>query len=150
MYLICGKRYDFIAFISVCFICSLYIAGLIAGISAKPFASATFGMPLKASAYQSAAPMRPVVVHSEKPKKNSGDNFKRWQQKMLFYLTTLHLASYLRVDAPVVDEDHPDTARRIAYDQWTQGDFLCRNYVFGGLVDELNNMYYKAKTVEEL
>ena len=27
--------------------------------------------------------------HVERPKKFSGLNFKRWQQKMMFYLTTL-------------------------------------------------------------
>ena len=32
------------------------------------------------------------VHHSEKLEKFNGLNFKRWQQKMLFYLTTLNLA----------------------------------------------------------
>ena len=31
------------------------------------------------------------VNHGEKPEKFSGTDFKRWQQKMLFYLTTLNL-----------------------------------------------------------
>ena len=30
-------------------------------------------------------------THHEKPEKFNGDDFKRWQQKMLFYLTTLNL-----------------------------------------------------------
>ena len=29
------------------------------------------------------------VAHGEKPEKFGGVDFKRWQQKMLFYLTTL-------------------------------------------------------------
>ena len=36
----------------------------------------------------------------EKPKKFDGIEFKRWQQKMLFYLTTLHLAKFLQEDPP--------------------------------------------------
>ena len=40
------------------------------------------------------------VSQAEKPEKFSGTNFKRWQQKMLFYLTTLHLARYLYEEAP--------------------------------------------------
>ncbi|KAK3035211.1 hypothetical protein RJ639_034599 [Escallonia herrerae] len=42
----------------------------------------------------------PYVAHGhgsvglgERPKKFNGKDFKRWQQKMLFYLTTLNLAS---------------------------------------------------------
>ena len=36
-------------------------------------------------------PMIPMV-HVNKPEKFGGTNFKRWQQKMIFYLTTLNLA----------------------------------------------------------
>ena len=32
------------------------------------------------------------INHGEKSKKFNGTEFKRWQQKMLFYLTTLNLA----------------------------------------------------------
>ena len=36
----------------------------------------------------------PVIAgHGEKPEKFNGSDFKRWQQKMLFYLTTLNLAA---------------------------------------------------------
>ena len=34
----------------------------------------------------------------EKPEKFDGIKIKRWQQKMLFYLTTLHLAKFLQED----------------------------------------------------
>ncbi|KAL8458214.1 hypothetical protein ACS0TY_035921 [Phlomoides rotata] len=47
---------------------------------------------------------RSFMVHYEKPEKFSGSNFKRWQQKMLFYLTMLHLVRFLLEDPPVVDE----------------------------------------------
>ncbi|KAL8523273.1 hypothetical protein ACS0TY_013304 [Phlomoides rotata] len=95
---------------------------------------------------------RPFMVHSEKPEKFSGvaSSFKRWQQKMQFYLTTLHLAQFLMEDPLVVDESDTDTARRVAYDQWGHKDFLCRNYVLGGLVDSLYNVYHKARTAKEL
>ncbi|KAL7253495.1 hypothetical protein ACSBR1_007932 [Camellia fascicularis] len=38
--------------------------------------------------------MTAPVNHGEKPEKFSGTDFKRWQQKMLFYLTTLNLARF--------------------------------------------------------
>ena len=50
------------------------------------------------------APSAPIgtapINHGEKPEKFSGLNFKRWQQKMLFYLTTLNLARFLTEDPP--------------------------------------------------
>ncbi|KAL8504453.1 hypothetical protein ACS0TY_015863 [Phlomoides rotata] len=51
--------------------------GFTAGTSANPFVSATSGMPFGALTYQSDSPMRPVMVHSEKPEKFSGGNFMR-------------------------------------------------------------------------
>ncbi|GKE67145.1 hypothetical protein Tco_1521306 [Tanacetum coccineum] len=41
-----------------------------------------------------------VANHAEKPEKFNGQNFKRWQQKMFFYLTTLNLARFLKETAP--------------------------------------------------
>ena len=35
-----------------------------------------------------------TIPHGEKPEKFTGTDFKRWQQKMLFYLTTLGLANF--------------------------------------------------------
>ncbi|KAL2526494.1 Uncharacterized protein Adt_11548 [Abeliophyllum distichum] len=51
---------------------------------------------------QTMAPTGHVTVpvnHGEKSKKFNGLNFKRWQQKMLFYLTSLNLARFLIEDA---------------------------------------------------
>nr|GEZ84237.1 putative cytokinin riboside 5'-monophosphate phosphoribohydrolase LOGL2 [Tanacetum cinerariifolium] len=44
-----------------------------------------------------------IANHDEKPKKFNGQNFKRWQQKMFFYLTTLNLAGFLKETAPEVE-----------------------------------------------
>ena len=49
------------------------------------------------------APM--TVSHGEKPEKFNGTEFKRWQQKMLFYLTTLNLARFLQEDALAFKEN---------------------------------------------
>ena len=39
--------------------------------------------------------------NAEKSEKFKGDNFKRWQQKMIFHLTTLNLAHILKEEYPV-------------------------------------------------
>ena len=56
----------------------------------------------------SILPMATVVSHNEKPTKFSGQNFKTWQQKMLFYLTMLNLAKFLKDDPLTVKEGEVD------------------------------------------
>ena len=82
----------------------------------------------------------------EKPEKIDGTEFKRWQQKMLFYLTTLHLAKFLQEDPP---EPGTDLDSVLVVDAWTQGDFLCRNYVLNGLDDSLYNVYSPITTAKK-
>ena len=86
----------------------------------------------------------------EKPKKFNGLNFKRWQQKMLFYLTTLNLARFLTKDAPNLKEDEHDIQVINAIDSWKHLDFLCKNYVLNGLTDSLYNVYYTKISTKEL
>ena len=69
------------------------------------------------------------VNHGEKSKKFNGVDFERWQQKMLFYLTTLNLARFLKEDAPVPNENEQDQEVVLqvasAIDAWRHSDFLC-------------------------
>ena len=94
------------------------------------------------------APM--TVSHGEKPEKFNGTEFKRWQQKMLFYLTTLNLARFLQEDAPALNEDETDRQVVAAVEAWKHADFLCRNYILNGLDNTLYNVYYAFNTAREL
>ena len=85
------------------------------------------------------APM--IVSHGEKPEKFNGTKFKRWQQKMLFYLTTLNLARFLQEDAPALKEDETDRQVVAAVEAWKHADFLCRYYLLNGLDNTLYNVY---------
>ena len=67
------------------------------------------------------------VSHEEKLEKFNGNDFKRWQQKMLFYLTTLYLAKFLRENAPVCSENEANRQVVVAVDAWKHSDFLCKN-----------------------
>ncbi|KAI3445174.1 hypothetical protein Pfo_001839 [Paulownia fortunei] len=98
----------------------------------------------------SATPALPTPAHREKLEKFTRTNFKRWQQKMLFYLTTLNLVMFLREDAPTVGEGEQDPQKRVAFDAWGHSDFLCRNYILNGLDNILYNVYSSMKTTKEL
>ncbi|KAF3620389.1 hypothetical protein FXO37_33286 [Capsicum annuum] len=50
----------------------------------------------------------PSMAPTEKPEKFAGIDFKRWQQKIFFYLTTLCLQWFTSEDAPEVPEGTSD------------------------------------------
>ncbi|XP_076919848.1 uncharacterized protein LOC143580799 [Bidens hawaiensis] len=90
-----------------------------------------------------------MANHAKKPEKFTGVHFKRWQQKMFFYLTTLNLAQFLEKTAPIPTAQ--DDAQSVsALDAWKHSEFLCRNYVLNSLVDPLYNVYCGIKTAKEL
>ncbi|XP_073138990.1 uncharacterized protein [Henckelia pumila] len=88
----------------------------------------------------SFTPLASSPSQGEKPPKFFGSDFKRWQQKMLFYLTTLSLSRFLKEDPPIVIVGDSDTQRIIAVDAWNHSDFFYRNYILNGLVDTLYSL----------
>ncbi|XP_074569683.1 uncharacterized protein LOC141826336 [Curcuma longa] len=90
------------------------------------------------------------INHAEKPEKFIGMNFKRWQQKMLFYLTTLNLARFLTEEPPKVPEGTLDAQTFNAVEAWKHSEFLCRNYILNCLADALYNVYCTKKSAKEL
>ena len=106
----------------------------------------TMGTPTPVSVASNAVP----INHGEKPEKFNGTEFKRWQQKMFFYLTTLNLARFLHEDAPALNESETDKEGVAAIDAWKHADFLCRNYVLNGLDNTLYNVYSPINTSKEL
>ena len=95
-------------------------------------------------------PIPTHVSHGEKPEKFNRNDFKRWQQKMLFYLTTLNLSKFLREDAPICSENEADLQVVAMVDAWKHSDFLCKNYSLNGLDNTLYNVYSPIKTAREL
>ncbi|KAK3019442.1 hypothetical protein RJ639_004513 [Escallonia herrerae] len=87
-----------------------------------------------------AAPAHGSVGLGERPEKVSGKDFKRWKQKMLFYMTILNLARFLHEDAPDLGEN-PDRQTVAAVDAWKHSDFLCKNYILDRLDNALYNVY---------
>lgn len=57
----------------------------------------------------------PTVYSSQyrKPEKFSGIDFKKCQQKILFYLITLNLAKYLKETMPVINIDYQQSVKAI-------------------------------------
>ena len=88
--------------------------------------------------------------HDEKPEKFKGLDFKRWQQKMLFYLTTMNLAHIVREDVPKTDENPVTKETMLTIDAWKQSDFFFRNYILNRLDDTLYDIYSECKTAKNV
>ncbi|GMP85165.1 hypothetical protein CsSME_00038436 [Camellia sinensis var. sinensis] len=96
--------------------------------------------------------MTPAVLvnHGEKLEKFNGNDFKRWQQKMMFYLATLNLAHFTHEKALALNGGETDQQVVAAVDAWKHGDFLCWNYILNGLDNTLYNVYSVKSTTKEL
>ena len=97
------------------------------------------------------APAMPHVptTHAERPEKFNRKNFKQWQQKMLFNLTTLNLSRYLIEETPMLTAES-DTQMVFAVDAWKHSDYICRNYVLNGLTGLLYDVYSSKVTSKDL
>ena len=83
----------------------------------------------------------PNAKYSEKPELFDGKNFKRWQMKLQFYLTTLKVVDVIASDRPSVPEELV---------VWKQKDYMCRNYILNCLCLELYDVYWSCPTAKEL
>ncbi|KAL0284940.1 UNVERIFIED_CONTAM: hypothetical protein Scaly_2834300 [Sesamum calycinum] len=71
---------------------------------------------------------QPIATQGKRPEKFCGNDFKRWHQKMLFYLTTLNLARFLSEEASVVFEGETDTQKSSAKTARALSESLKKKY----------------------
>lgn len=97
---------------------------------------ASLGIPLFTTIIPANLP-----VNNEKSEKFGRTNFKKWQQKMLFYLTTLNLSKSLNEIAFTLKELESDTQTMAAINVRKYRDFLCQNYILNGIDNKLYNVF---------
>ena len=97
----------------------------------------------------SSKPVTDVSKNDEKPEKFKGIDFKRWQQKMLFYMTTMNLTHIIQEECPK-PTDLTSKKSMMTIDAWKNFDFLCRNYILNRLDDTLYDMYSLCNFAKEL
>ncbi|CAL1388160.1 unnamed protein product [Linum trigynum] len=84
------------------------------------------------------------AVDINRPFRFVGVNFRRWRQKMEFYLTTKKLAHCL-TSMPVELPEEATDEERAASAREREHDFLCKNYILNGLADDLYDYYANSK-----
>ena len=92
-----------------------------------------------------------------KLEKFEGQDFRRWQKKMHFMLTSLKVAYVISTPCPEVpppipdvveDETAEETAERNAitlqhrrFAKWENDDYICRGHILNGMADSLFDVY---------
>ncbi|PHT32382.1 hypothetical protein CQW23_28719 [Capsicum baccatum] len=77
-----------------------------------------------------------AMATAEKPKKFAGIDFKRWQQKIFFYLTTFCLQRFIFEKAPEVPEGTSRQEKFVIVEAWKHSDLLYRNNILSDKVGE--------------
>ena len=86
-----------------------------------------------------------IVAHSEN---FTGQFFKRWQQKIRYWLTSLSLFAVIEFDPPADDENEP--TKTIDLVKFKERDYLCIDSILSYLFDKLYDIYCSAKSAKEL
>ncbi|KAJ9539434.1 hypothetical protein OSB04_032167 [Centaurea solstitialis] len=84
-----------------------------------------------------------------KLEKFQGIDFRRWQKKMHFLLTTLNVVHVLSSTAPEEKEDEtPADIRKRC--KWDNDDYVCRGHILNGMTDPLFDIYQNVENAKQL
>ncbi|GJX72669.1 zinc finger, CCHC-type containing protein [Tanacetum coccineum] len=81
--------------------------------------------------------------------KFEGHDFRRWQKKMNFLLTTLKVVYVLTTLMPKLVEDATVEVIRIRA-KWENDDYICRGHILNGMSDSLFDVYTNVESAKEL
>nr|GEW85835.1 hypothetical protein [Tanacetum cinerariifolium] len=81
--------------------------------------------------------------------KFEGHDFRRWQKKMHFLLTTLKVVYALTTPMPELLEDATVKAIRIRA-KWENDDYICMGHILNGMSGSLFDVYTNVESYKEL
>ncbi|GJS20023.1 zinc finger, CCHC-type containing protein, partial [Tanacetum coccineum] len=90
-----------------------------------------------------------MTTNFEKLDKFEGHNFRRWQKKMHFLLTTLNVVYVLTTPMPELLEDATMEAIRIRA-KWENDGYICRGHILNDMSDSLFDVYTNVESAKEL
>lgn len=85
--------------------------------------------------------MRQVAANFSKLEKFEGVDFRRWQKKMHFLLSSMNVVYVLTTEIP---EDYGEAAtmeQMRARSKWENDDYVCRGLILNGMSDSLFDIY---------
>ncbi|GKE19434.1 zinc finger, CCHC-type containing protein [Tanacetum coccineum] len=93
--------------------------------------------------------VKDMTTNFGKLDKFEGHDFRRWQKKMHFLLTTLKVVYVLTTPMPELLEDATVEAIRIRA-KWENDDYICRGHILNGMSDSLFDVYTNVESAKEL
>lgn len=87
------------------------------------------------------AAMRQMAANFSKLEKFEGVDFRRWQKKMHFLLSSINVVDVLTTEIP---EDYGEAAtmeQMRAKSKWENDDYVCRGLILNGMSDSLFDIY---------
>ncbi|XP_076937713.1 uncharacterized protein LOC143605514 [Bidens hawaiensis] len=85
----------------------------------------------------------------DKLEKFEGQDFRRWQKKMHFLLTTMKVVHVLSTPMAVVEEEgNLEQVRRKS--KWENDNYICLGLILNGMCDTLFDLYQNIETAKEL
>ncbi|GKD48949.1 zinc finger, CCHC-type containing protein [Tanacetum coccineum] len=93
--------------------------------------------------------VKEMTTNFGKLDKFEGQDFRRWQKKMHFLLTTLKVVYVLTTPMPeLLEDDTVEAIRRKA--KWENDDYICRGHILNGMSDPLFDIYQNMESAKEL
>nr|GEV06564.1 zinc finger, CCHC-type [Tanacetum cinerariifolium] len=93
--------------------------------------------------------VKEMTTNFGKLDKFEGHDFRRWQKKMHFLLTTLKVVYVLTTPMPELLEDATVEAIRIKA-KWENDDYICKGHILNGMSDSLFDVYMNVESAKEL
>ncbi|GKE46299.1 zinc finger, CCHC-type containing protein [Tanacetum coccineum] len=93
--------------------------------------------------------VKDMTTNFGKIDKFKGHDFRRWQKKMHFLLTTLKVVYVLTTPmSELMEDDTVEVIRRRA--KWENDDYVCRWHILNGMSDPLFDIYQNVESAKEL
>ncbi|GJY34782.1 zinc finger, CCHC-type containing protein [Tanacetum coccineum] len=95
------------------------------------------------------AAMKHMASNFAKPDKFEGVDFRRWQKKMHFLLSSMSVVYVLTTPIPE-DGDNATVEQLGKRAKWDNDDYVCRGLIINGMSDPLFDIYQSVQSSKEL
>ncbi|GJY48599.1 zinc finger, CCHC-type containing protein [Tanacetum coccineum] len=96
------------------------------------------------------AAMKHMTSSFAKLEKFEGVDFRRWQKKMHFMLSSMSMVYVLTTPMPDDGDENPTVEQVRKRAKWDNDDYVCRGLILNGMSDSLFDVYQNVKTSKEL
>ncbi|GJX57625.1 hypothetical protein Tco_0287522 [Tanacetum coccineum] len=93
--------------------------------------------------------VKEMTMNFGKLDKFEGHDFRRWQKKMHFLLTTLKVVYVFTTPMPeLIEDDTVEAIRRKA--KWENDGYICKGHILNGMSNSLFDVYQNVESAKEL